>query len=338
MRNNSLTGPQKAAILFLTLGEEVASEVLKNLGDKEIQKITGFMRGMKKITPEEVQLVMNEFYQRTSSGDISLQGDEDYIKRIIARAIGEKRAEEMLKEISAAYMEENPPFFQSLRGIDAKTLVPLISNEHPQVIALILAHLPSERAAQVLSLLPEKLRPEVMLKISQTESIPPEVMEAIDDVLQKKVERIGGKESQKIGGIQRVADVLNQMDTTSQEAILNELEVKNSSLVEEIKQLMFTFEDLVLIDGRGIQTLLKEINNQELALALKTANEEIKNLFFKNMSERAAEMLREDMEVMGPVRLRDVEAAQRNIVKIARKLEQEGKLVISKRGEEDVLV
>jgi len=293
---------------------------------------------MKKITPEEVQLVMNEFYQRTSSGDISLQGDEDYIKRIIARAIGEKRADEMLKEISAAYMEENPPFFQSLRGIDAKTLVPLISNEHPQVIALILAHLPSERAAQVLSLLPEKLRPEVMLKISQTESIPPEVMEAIDDVLQKKVERIGGKESQKIGGIQRVADVLNQMDTTSQEAILNQLEAKNPSLVEEIKQLMFTFEDLVLIDGRGIQTLLKEINNQELALALKTANEEIKNLFFKNMSERAAEMLREDMEVMGPVRLRDVEAAQRNIVKIARKLEQEGKLVISKRGEEDVLV
>lgn len=338
MGKMTLIGPQKAAILFLSLGEDIASEVLKNLEDHEIQKITSYMTQLTNISPEDMQMVLDEFCHRTSSGAISPKEGENYIKRVIAKALGERRADEIIKEIDSGFKGDRPSFHASIRKLDPKALAVLISNEHPQVISVILAHLPSERAAQVVTLLPESLRMEVIFRFSRTESITAEVLEVIDEILQKKLGSIGSKERQNLGGVQKVADVLNQMDKASQEFLLEQLGEREPTLADEIRQLMFSFEDLTLLDNRSIQTLLKEISNQELAMALKAASEAIKNLFFKNMSERAANMLKEDMEVMGPVRLKDVESTQQNIVRSARKLEQEGKIIIRGRGEDDVLV
>ena len=257
---------------------------------------------------------------------------------MIAKALGERRAEEIVRNIASGYKGNKVSFQQSIRSLDPKAIAVLVANEHPQVTSVILAHLPPERTAQVLALLPEELRLEVILRFSHTDSVTAEVLEVIDEVLQKKVDRLGSKESQKLGGVQKVAEVLNQMDKVNQEALLEHLGEREPSLADEIRQLMFAFEDLILLDSRGIQTLLKETNNQELAKALKAASETIKNLFFKNMSERAVNMLKEDMEVMGPIRLRDVESAQQNIVRTARRMEQEGKITIRGRGEEDALV
>jgi flagellar motor switch protein FliG len=334
----AITGPKKAAILLLSLGEDIASDVLRNLEGEEIQKITNYMSRLKNVPPEDMRNVLDEFYDRTSSGTISLQGGENYIKRVISKALGERRAEEIIKEMGSGSKIDKSSFQQSVRNLDPKTLAVLISNEHPQVISVILAHLPPERAAQVLTLLPENLKLEVILRFSSTESITAEVLEVIDEILQKKMESLGTKVSQQLGGIQKVADMLNQMDKSIQETLLDQVGEKEPILADEIRQLMFSFEDLVLLDNRGIQTLLKEISNQELAMGLKAASETIKDLFFKNMSERATNMIKEDMEVLGPVRLRDVESAQKNIIRIARSMEQEGKITIRGQGEEDVFV
>lgn len=338
MEKATLTGPQKAAILFLSLGEDIASDILKNLEDDEIQKISTHMRQLKNISQEDTVRVLDEFYYRTSAGAIPPQADENYIKRMITKALGERRAEEIMGEVASAHKREKNSFQQSIRNLDPKAIAILVSNEHPQVISVIVAHLPPERAAQVLTLLPENLRMEVILRFSQTEAITAEVLEVIDDVLQKKVNSLGAKESQKVGGVQKVAEVVNHMDKASQESLLDQLGEADPALADEIRQLMFSFEDLILLDSRSVQTLLQEISNQELALALKAASDTIKALFFNNMTERAANMLKDDMDVMGPVRLRDVEAAQQNIVRTARRLEQDGKVTIRGRGEEDVLV
>jgi flagellar motor switch protein FliG len=333
-----MNGPEKAAILLLSLGEDIASNVLKNLEYDDIQKITSYMSQLKNVPSEDMRKVLDEFYNRTSSGVISSQGGETYIKRIISKAVGERRAEDIMKEMGSSSKIDKTSFQHSIRNLDPKTLAVIISNEHPQVISVILAHLPAERAAQVLTLLPENLRLEIILRFSSTESITSEVLEVIDEILQKKMDSLANKDSQQLGGIQKVADMLNQMDKTSQDTLLEQLGEKEPGLTDEIRQLMFSFEDLVLLDNRSVQTVLKEVSNQELALSLKTASDTIKDLIFKNMSERAANMLKEDMEVMGPVRLRDVETAQKNIVRIVVTMEQEGKLTIGGRGEEDVLV
>ncbi|MDT8272307.1 MAG: flagellar motor switch protein FliG, partial [Desulfomonilia bacterium] len=228
--------------------------------------------------------------------------------------------------------------FAVLRGVDPSLLVDYLRGEHPQTIALILAHLDHMKAAQIIREMPEKLQAEIVFRLANLGIVPAGVIEDVDTVLKKDIEAMGSTESKKLGGVETVAEILNQLDHATENTIFSSLEELDADLAENIRQKMFVFEDIANIDSRGIQTILKEITNEDLSLALKTASEELKSLILNNMSSRASEMLLDDMEAMGPVKLSDVENAQQNIVRVARKLEAAGKIVIGGKGGEDVLI
>jgi len=333
-------GLRKAAILFLFLGEDLSSEIFRKLEDHEIQTISNYIAQMDDLQPEEVKQTLTEFCEQADT-DFTLPTSKgkDFIKNVIIKALGEKKAATILDEVltSSFYTTQKSRGLRSVKGRDPKTIATILQDEHPQVIALILAHMEPERAGIVIGHLPENIRVDVILRIANLSGISPDIVDEVDDILQKKLDAIGGGESRRIGGLRPAAEILNQMEKVAGDSILEKITEVNPTLAEEIKQMMFTFEDIRYLDDRSIQTLLKEIDPKELAMALKTASSEIKLKIFKNMSGRAADMLKDDIETMGPVRLKDVEKAQLAIANVARKLEIEGKIVLS-RGEEDVLV
>jgi flagellar motor switch protein FliG len=259
----------------------------------------------------------------------------DYVKDALTQALGVDKAKPILESISLA---TDTTAFSALKGIDPLILVDYLKGEHPQTIALVLAHLDYPKAAQIIKELPEKLQPEIIFRMANLGMVPASIIEDLDDVLRKEIEAMGSTESKKLGGVDTVAEILNAMDHNTENNIFSVLEEMDAEMAESIRQKMFVFEDISGIDNRGIQTILKEITNEELALALKTASDNMKNLVLRNMSSRAAEMLQDDMETMGPVKLSDVEAAQQSIVRVVRKLEAAGKIVIGGKGGEDVLV
>jgi flagellar motor switch protein FliG len=335
-KKDALSGPQKAAILLLTMGEEFTADIFRQLDDSEIKRLGRAMSKITNVTPEKVQQIMTEFVENvTTPTDLRIRGDS-FLKSTMAKAITGDRIEGLLDEINS---ETGPVPFASLRGVDGKVLGNFIRSEHPQTIALILAHLDSDKAAQILSDYPEQLQVDVVLRIAELDTVPHQVVEEIEQVLNQEITALGSVGTQKLGGTQTVAEILNQVDQSTENAILTKIEEDKTDLANDIRKLMFVFDDLVNLDDRGVRAILKEVNNEELTMALKTASDTMRGKVFHNLSERAAEMIKEDLEVMGPVRLADVEKAQQAILRVAKKLEAEGKIVIGKSGAgEDVFV
>jgi flagellar motor switch protein FliG len=330
-----MTGPQKAAILLLTLGEDFTADIFRQLDDNEIKRLGRAMSRIQNVTPDAVQTVLNEFVNEVSSPtDLRIKGD-NFLKNTISRAITDERAESLLEEI---HSETGPVPFASLKHVDAKVLGNFIRNEHPQTVALILAHLDPDKAAEIVSEFPEQLQMDVVMRIADLDRVPQSVVQEIEQVLNEEIIALGTVGTQKLGGAQTVAEILNQVDQATENAILSKIEEDRMELANDIRKLMFVFDDLINVDDRGIRAILKDVNNEELTLALKTGSEDMKNKILSNLSERAAEMIKEDLDVMGPVRLADVEKAQQSILRVAKKLEAEGKVVIGKGGGEDVFV
>ncbi len=329
MAVNKYTGAQKAAILLLSFGEDISAEIFKNMNEFEIKRIGGAMSRLGRLDQEIVDEVMMEFYQLLQQNKKFFYGGSDFTKKVIGAAFKGGDADGIMEELALGSSSN----LDSLELIDPRTLSNFVRNEHPQTIALILAHLDPKKCGETMKLLPESLHTEIILRIANLDAVAPEIIDEIDDVLRNEIQALGSIHTQKIGGVEPIAEMLNLMDKATEESILDNLEERDPELAEEIRQLMFVFDDLVKIDDRGIQELVKNIQNDKWKIALKTASESVKELVFRNMSKRAAEMLREDMEAMAAVKLSDVETAQYEIVEVARKLEEEGKIIISSGGD-----
>ncbi len=322
------SGIEKVAALLSLIGEEAATELFKHFDPIELARIIPMMSRIK-LTQEEAENILQEFAEKIGTAPVRV--DVEYIKGILTRAFGEEQAQKLISKI-----ESGASAFDILRWLDASAIATMLQREHPQTVAIVLAHLEPTQAAEVLSKFPEQLKIEISQRIANLDQISPTILSELEDVLQSQLRSY--TQSRRIGGVKTVAEILNQMDRTSEELILKNIEEKDPILAEEIRKLMFTFEDLISVDDRGIQTILKEISTDDLALALKMASEELKEKIFKNMSSRAVEILKEEMEAKGPVRVSDVEKAQMNIVRIARRLEEEGKIVIGGKGGEEVVI
>ena len=337
MSVGKLTGPKKAAILLLALGEDGASEILKNLEEREIQQVGYYMARFTDVSPEELDNVLEEFYRKAAMQDqgVTINASGDFVKNALTKAMGEDKAASLVDNLSSSQDEGS---LDSLKWLEPKMVANQIMNEHPQTVALILAHLDDpEQTALVLKELPENLQADVTYRMAILESIPPGVIKEIEEVLAKELKASGAAGSAKVGGVEAVAEMLNTMDKTTESRILATIEESNPDLAEQIRELMFTFEDLVLVDPNGMQAILKEMPQNDLVLALKTASDAVKEHIFSNMSERAADMVRDDLDALGPVRVADVDIAQQKMVKVARKLEEEGKIIISGSGGGDVI-
>jgi flagellar motor switch protein FliG len=323
-----LSGVEKVAALLSIIGEEAATQIFKHLDPLELARIVPMMAKVK-LSPEEAKAVVKDFYDKAETAMLAV--DEEYIKKILTKAFGEDQAKKLMEKI-----ESGASAFDILRWLDSSAVANMLTREHPQTIAIVLAHLEPTQAAEVLAKLPEHIKIDVSLRIASLDQISPAILGELEDVLQSQLQSY--TRGRKIGGIRTVAEIMNQMDRASEDLILKNIEEKDQILADEIRKLMFTFDDLIHIDDRGIQMVLKEITTDDLALALKMASDELKAKIFKNMSQRAVQILKEEMEAKGAVRVSDVEKAQMNIVRVARRLEEEGKIVIGGKGGEEVIV
>jgi len=327
----SLSGYEKAAIFLTSVGEEAATEVFKCLDMEDIGKISQHMTRLKKVKRTAVVEVLKEAHEIIARGDFHHVGGEEFLKRILSKRLGEEGAAKILQMAS----QESP--LDALKSVDSKILTNFLCEEHPQTIALILCLLEPVQAAKVLTSLPDKLMADVSMRIANIESIPEGAIEEINEVLKVQMD-IGRGKGKKLGGIKTIAEILNQCTRTNEQVILEQINEQDNAVAESIRQNMFVFDDLLKIDDRGIQTILKEMGTEELVLALKTTSEAFKGKIFKNMSQRAAQMLKEEMQIKGPVRVSDVEKAQQTILNIAKKLEAEGKIVLGGKGGEELIV
>ena len=334
-KGSSLSGRQKAAILLLGLGEDVAASVLQHCSEFELQQLSQEISHLGDIPGEVTENIAREFADTVGHKAV-FSGGRDYLRNILVKTMGENKADNFLDKVRDS-LRHKP--FGNLAHVDGKVIASFIRNEHPQTVALILAHLDPEQAAEIISLLPEGIQGDIMLRIASLEAVPREMIDEIETVLDDELKTTGGMASVGLGGIEAVAEVINNLDKNTETAIMSVIEENDPDLADEIRKLMFTFDDLINVDDRGIQAILKEINNEDLLLALKSALEEVKEKIYRNMSQRAATMIQDDLEALGPVRLTDIEKAQQGIVKVARKLEEEGKIIIaSKGGGGDVVV
>ena len=333
----SLTGLQKAAILMVALGVETASLVARGLKEQEIEDITREMTKLRDIPGPVIDKVVDEFYQMMKAQEYIEQGGPEYAEKLLQEALGPHRASELLNRVQRSMHIGG---FQLLRRADANQILNLIQNEHPQTIALILSFLDASQSAQIILRLPDDLQREVIYRMATMEKVPTEFLNEVERALEQQIESVEtGHAMNETGGVQVVAEILNMAGKTVEKTILDEIENRDPELASRIRDLMFTFDDLVYLDDRSIQRVLKEVDTRQMALALKGASEEVKQKIFANMSARAADMLREELEFMGPVRVRDVEEAQRQIANLVRSLEEEGEIVIVRGGgSEEVLV
>jgi len=320
--SENLTGGEKAAIFLLTLGEDFTTEVFKRLEEDEIKMVGRQMSKMDKVDKDDIAALLREFKTDAGGGEIYLSGD-DMLESALKRALQSDKANEILDDIRSDW---RLTLFQKARKLEPKILVNFLRNEHPQTVALVLAVLEHSQAAQILAELKEETQVEVVMRMAELDKVSPEILVDVDRVLQEELLSVEGLEGQRLGGVAAVAEILNNADRALEAQVLEGIEEQRESLAEDIRRLMFVFEDLLGVDDRGIMAILKEVSTDDLKLALKTASEGLKEKIFKNMSSRAVEMLREDMEIMGPTRVKDVEAAQQAVIKIAKRLEQEGKI------------
>jgi flagellar motor switch protein FliG len=325
-----LSGSEKAAILLSALGPSTTKLIFKHMKDNDVKRMINTMSTISKSPIWMVKRVLEEFYSAINE-DNDLLFSENKGRDFILGTLGEDRAKQLLGQIVDV---GNNNTLESLELVDTRTLANFLINEHPQTIALICAHLPVDKKVDVLKKLPEGLQAEVVLRVANLDFVSPELIAQLDDVLKTELSTLGSIDTQQLGGVEPIADMLNLMDKNTEKNIMARVEEKDPELAEEIKKLMFVFEDLIFVDDRGIQELLKIVDNLKLVIALKTAPDDVKTKLFKNMSNRAATLLREDLEAMGPTKISDVEKAQQDIVQQLKELESKGKALISRGGED----
>ena len=336
MSVGKMTGPKKAAILLLALGEDAAADVMKNLEEAEIQQVGYYMSRFTDVSPEELDIVLEEFYRNSVMADegVNISSSPDFVKNALTKALGADRAKELSDNLRAGEEEAGP---EALRYAEPIMISNYIRTEHPQTIALILSYLKNaEQSSAVLRDLPESLQADILYRMAVIESIPPGVISEMNEVLTEEM-KTAGSMATSVGGVEPVAEILNSVDKATETRILSSIEETNPDLAEQIRELMFTFEDMALIDAKQMQLVMKDVDQADMVLALKTASDAVKELIFSSMSSRAAEMVREDLENLGPAKLSDVEASQQKIIKVVKKLEEAGTIIIAGAGGGDLV-
>jgi flagellar motor switch protein FliG len=327
-------GLRKAAILMVMLGEDAACEIYRHLAPAEVERVTQEIAALSPVDAETALAVLEEFERLVGTGDSMAQGGTQYAEKLLVKAFGDEGARELLRQVSLT-AERSAGKLDSLRKVDPQQLAKFIEGEHPQTIALILAHLEAKQASALLMRLPEELRAEAIKRLAQLRQFSPEMAERVSQVLHKRLDALGEQSRRAYAGLRGVADVMNRLELTTAKTILEGIEKEDPKLALSIRNLMFTFEDLLTVPEAGIRELLGQMDKKTLATALRGASEELKSYIFKSMSSRAVEMLKEDMEVLGPVKSREVHKAQMEAVAVARKLEAEGKLTLSPEGDDE---
>ncbi|MFZ3101255.1 MAG: flagellar motor switch protein FliG [Desulfitobacteriaceae bacterium] len=330
----TLTGFQKAAVLMIALGSEQSALIVQHLSEAEIDALTMEMANFRRISPEDRDSVMLEFHQMCMANDYIAQGGIEYARDVLERALGEQRAFEIITRLSVS-LKMRP--FDIVRRTDPKQLLSFIQGEHPQTIALIMTHLTPDKAAVLIASLTPERQADVAKRMALMGRTSPDVLKEIEKVLERKISSLSPSDYSSSGGIQSVVDMLNRADPGTTKIVMETMEMDDPDLAEQIKRQMFVFEDIVMLDDRGVQLVLREVETKDLALALKGTEPEVAAKIQSNMSARASQMLKEDMEFMGPVRLRDVEEAQQRVVKVIRKLEESGAIVISRGGSDEIV-
>jgi flagellar motor switch protein FliG len=332
---SDLTSTQKAAVLVLSLGQDIAPLILKELNEAEIELLTLEIANLRDISPSTEEKVLSDASTIIMANKYISQGGVDYARSLLEKALGRDKTNEILRRLESSLKTTG---FEMLKNVDPKQLINFIQNEHPQTISLILTQLSSGTAAAILSELPPELQADVSYRIATMEKISPDVIKELEVVLEKQFADVGARDLSISGGTKIIAEILNLIESSSEKGIMEAVESENPDLAAEIKNLMFVFEDIILLDNRSIQRVLKEVETKDLAIALKAASDDVKQKIFSNVSERVATMIKEEMEFMGPMRLSDVETTQQRIVETIRRLQEEGQVIISGRGGKEELV
>jgi flagellar motor switch protein FliG len=334
-KEKGMTGKQKAALLLISLGPEVSAAIYKHLNEDEIERLTLEISGVKKVEASVKEEIIEEFHNIALAQDYISQGGIGYAKTVLEKALGKDHAQAIINRLTSS-LQVRP--FDFARRADPSQILNFIQNEHPQTIALILSYLEAEQAGMILSSLPQEMQADIAKRIATMDSTSPEVISEIEAVLERKLSSTVTQDHTETGGIDAVVEVLNGVDRTTEKTILDALEIQDPELAEEIRKRMFVFEDIVTLDNRSIQRIIRDCENEDLILSLKVSSEEVKEVLFRNMSQRMAESFQEEMEVMGPVRLKDVEEAQSRIVGTIRRLEESGEIIIARGGGDDIIV
>ena len=333
--DTSLSGVQKAAILLIVLGPERSAEIFKHLKEEEIEELTLEIANTRSVSPTVKDSVINEFYEVCLAQQYIAEGGINYAKELLEKAYGEEKALDVIGRLTAS-LQVKP--FEFVRKTDASQLLNFIVDEHPQTIALVLSYLTTQQSAMIIAALPPDRQADVARRIAVMDRTSPDVIKEVEKVLETKLASLVNQDYTIIGGVDAVVDILNTVDRGTEKHIMETLEIEEPELADEIRKKMFVFEDILLLDSRAIQRVLREVDNNDLAMALKGANEQVQNACLSNLSSRLATMIKDDMEIMGPVRMKDVEEAQQKIVNIIRKLEDSAEIVISRGGGDEIVV
>ncbi len=329
--NSNSQGTERAAILLMSLGEQDAAEVLKLMGPKEVQRIGQVMATLQNVSKQQVGDVLDDFMSIVEEQTALGIGSEEYIKNMLVQALGEDKASGMIDRV---LLGQSSKGLEALKWMDPRAVAEIIRLEHPQIIAIVLAYLDSDQASEILSVLPEKTQPDILMRIAQLDGIQPQALRELDEIMERQFSGNSNLKSSSVGGIKSAANILNFMDSSSESVIMENIRETDGDLGDQIQDLMFVFENLADVDNSGVQALLREVSTESLVFALKGADEGVKEKIFANMSKRAAEMLRDDLESRGPVKLSEVETAQKEILTVARRLADSGEIVLGGKGTE----
>ena len=335
METEEYNGIQKAAILLIALGPEKSASIFKHLKEDEIEELTLEIANTRSVSPQTKESVLNEFYQVCLAQQYIAEGGIGYAKELLDKALGSDKAQEVITKLTAS-LQVRP--FEFVRKTDPSQVLNFIQDEHPQTIAMILSYLSPAQSAMILGALTPEKQADVAKRIAKMDRTSPDVIKEVERVLERKLSSLINQDYTIVGGVDAIVGILNTVDRGTEKHIMESLEIEEPELADEIRKKMFVFEDILLLDDRAIQRVLRDVDNNDLAVALKGANEEVQNVIFKNLSKRLAAMIREDMEFMGPVRMKDVEEAQQKIVGIIRKLEDSAEIVISRGGGDEIIV
>ncbi len=334
-KNSETTGVQKAAVLLIALGPEKSANVFKHLKEDEIEQLTLEIANTRSVSPATKEQVLDEFYEICLAQQYIAEGGIAYAKELLEKALGEEKARDVIGKLTAS-LQVRP--FEFVRKTDASQLLNFIQDEHPQTIALILSYLSSGQASSIVSALPPDKQADVAKRIAQMDRTSPDVIKEVERILERKLSSLVNQDYTIVGGVDSIVAILNTVDRGTEKHIMETLEIEEPELADEIRRKMFVFEDILSLDDKSIQRVLREVDNNELAVALKGSNEEVQTVIFNNLSKRLATMIREDMDFMGPVRLKDVEESQQKIVNIIRKLEDSAEIIISRGGGDEIIV
>ncbi len=335
MSTEEYTGIQKAAILLIALGPEKSASIFKHLKEDEIEELTLEIANTRSVSPQTKEDVLNEFYQVCLAQQYIAEGGIGYAKELLDKALGPDKAQEVIAKLTAS-LQVRP--FEFVRKTDPSQVLNFIQDEHPQTIAMILSYLSPSQSAMILGALTPEKQADVAKRIATMDRTSPDVIKEVERVLERKLSSLLNQDYTIVGGVDAIVDILNTVDRGTEKHIMESLEIEEPELADEIRKKMFVFEDILLLDDRAIQRVLRDVDNNDLGIALKGANEEVQNVIFKNLSKRLAAMIKEDMEFMGPVRMKDVEEAQQKIVGVIRKLEDSAEIVISRGGGDEIIV